>query len=48
MSDPTSAHKPYTTGARPSSTVAQKKNVIAAGGGWVRVQDYRFIPIFWE
>jgi len=38
MSDPTSAHKPYTTGARPS-TVAQKKNVIAAGGGWVRVQD---------
>jgi len=38
MSDPTSAHKPYTTGARPS-TVAQKKNVTAAGGGWVRVQD---------
>ena len=44
MSDPTSAHKPYTTGARPS-TVAQKKNVIATGGGWVRVQDsdsYKF------
>ena len=38
MSDPTSAHKPYTTGARPFS-VAQKKNVTAAGGGWVRVQD---------
>ena len=38
MSDPTTAHKPYTTGARPS-TVAQKKNVTAAGGGWVRVQD---------
>ena len=38
MSDPTTAHKPYTTGARPSTT-AQKKNVIAAGGGWVRVQD---------
>ena len=38
MSDPSSAHKPYTTGARPFS-VAQKKNVTAAGGGWVRVQD---------
>ena len=38
MSDPTSAHKPYTTGARPS-TVAQKKNVTATGSGWVRVQD---------
>ena len=38
MSDPTTAHKPYTTGARPS-TVAQKKNVTAAGGGWERVQD---------
>ena len=38
MSDPTTAHKPYTTGASPS-TVAQKKNVTAAGGGWVRVQD---------
>ena len=38
MSDPSMLHKPYTTGARPS-TVAQKKNVIAAGGGWVRVQD---------
>ena len=38
MSDPTSAHKPYTTGARPS-TVAQKKNITATGSGWVRVQD---------
>ena len=38
MSDPTTAHKPYTTGARPS-TVAQKKNVTATGSGWVRVQD---------
>ena len=38
MSDPSMLHKPYTTGARPS-TVAQKKNVIATGGGWVRVQD---------
>ena len=45
MSDPTSAHKPYTTGARPLNTVAQKKNVIATGSGWVRVQDsdsYKF------
>ena len=44
MSDPTSAHKPYTTGARPS-TVAQKKNVTATSSGWVRVQDsdsYKF------
>ena len=39
MSDPTSAHKPYTTGARPLNTVAQKKNVIATSSGWVRVQD---------
>ena len=38
MSDPTSAHKPYTTGARPFS-VAQKKNITATGSGWVRVQD---------
>jgi len=38
MSDPTSAHKPYTTGARPFS-VAQKKNVTATSSGWVRVQD---------
>ena len=38
MSDPSSAHKPYTTGARPS-TVAQKKNITATGSGWVRVQD---------
>ena len=38
MSDPSSAHKPYTTGARPFS-VAQKKNVTATGSGWVRVQD---------
>ena len=45
MSDPTSAHKPYTTGARPLNTVAQKKNVIATSSGWVRVQDsdsYKF------
>ena len=45
MSDPTSAHKPYTTGARPLNTVAQKKNVIATGAGWVRAQDsdsYKF------
>jgi len=38
MSDPSSAHKPYTTGARPFS-VAQKKNVVATSSGWVRVQD---------
>ena len=38
MSDPTSAHKPYTTGARPFS-VAQKKNITATSSGWVRVQD---------
>ena len=38
MSDPTSAHKPYTTGARPFSA-AQKLNVTATGSGWVRVQD---------
>ena len=38
MSDPTSAHKPYTTGARPFS-VAQKLNVTATSSGWVRVQD---------
>ena len=38
MSDPSSAHKPYTTGARPFS-VAQKKNVTATSSGWVRVQD---------
>ena len=38
MSDPTSAHKPYTTGARPYSA-AQKLNVTATGSGWVRVQD---------
>ena len=45
MSDPSSAHKPYTTGARPLNTVAQKKNVIAASGGWIRTQDsdsYKF------
>ena len=45
MSDPTSAHKPYTTGARPLNTVAQMKNVIAASGGWIRTQDsdsYKF------
>ena len=38
MSDPSMLHKPFTTGARPS-TVAQKKNVTATGSGWVRVQD---------
>ena len=38
MSDPTSAHKPYTTGARPFSA-AQKLNVPATSSGWVRVQD---------
>ena len=38
MSDPSSAHKPYTTGARPFST-AQKLNVAATSSGWVRVQD---------
>ena len=38
MSDPSSAHKPYTTGARPYST-AQKLNVAATSSGWVRVQD---------
>ena len=38
MSDPSSAHKPYTTGARPFSA-AQKLNVVATSGGWVRVQD---------
>ena len=35
MSDPTSLHKPYTTGARPSTTAA-KANVHMSGGGWVR------------
>ena len=43
MSDPTSAHKPYTTGARhrpcPYDSVAQKKNITATRSGWVRVQD---------
>ena len=38
MSSPSSASKPYTTGARPYST-AQKLNVVATSGGWVRVQD---------
>jgi hypothetical protein len=38
MSDPSSAHKPYTTGARPFSA-AQKLNVTASSSGWVRVQD---------
>ena len=38
MSDPSSAHKPYTTGARPFSA-AQKLNVTATSSGWVRVQD---------
>jgi len=38
MTDPSMLHKPYTTGARPS-TAAQKLNVTATGSGWVRVQD---------
>ena len=38
MSSPTSAAKPYTTGARPYSD-AQKLNVTARSGGWVRLQD---------
>ena len=38
MSDPSSLHKPYTTGARPFSA-AQKLNVTATSSGWVRVQD---------
>jgi len=38
MSSPTSAAKPYTTGARPYSD-AQKLNVTATSSGWVRVQD---------
>ena len=38
MTDPSMLHKPYTTGARPSS-VAQKLNVTATSSGWVRVQD---------
>ena len=38
MSSPSSASKPYTTGARPFSA-AQKLNVVATSGGWVRVQD---------
>ena len=35
MSDPTSLHKPYTTGARPDTTAA-KANVHMSGSGWVR------------
>ena len=35
MSDPTSKHKPYTTGAEPSTT-ADKANVHMSSGGWVR------------
>ena len=35
MSDPTRLHKPYTTGARPSTVVA-KNNVHMTAGGWVR------------
>jgi len=35
MSDPTRLHKPYTTGARPSTTTA-KGNVHMTTGGWVR------------
>ena len=35
MSDPTSLHKPYTTGAEPSTT-ASKANVHMSPSGWVR------------
>ena len=35
MSDPTSLHKPYTTGARPDTTAA-KANGHMSGSGWVR------------
>ena len=35
MTSPSSKHKPYTTGARPSAT-ASKANVHMSGGGWVR------------
>ena len=35
MSDPTTLHKPYTTGAEPSTTAA-KANVHMTGGGWAR------------
>ena len=35
MTSPSSKHKPYTTGARPSTTAA-KANVHMSGGGWVR------------
>ena len=35
MSDPTSKHKPYTTGAEPSTTEA-KANVHMSNSGWVR------------
>ena len=35
MSDPTKLHKPYTTGAEPSST-ASKANVHMSESGWVR------------
>ena len=35
MTDPTSRHKPYRTGARPSTTAA-KANVHMSSGGWIR------------
>jgi len=35
MTSPSDLHKPYTTGARPSTTAA-KANVHMTGGGWVR------------
>ena len=35
MTSPSSKHKPYTTGARPSTTAA-KANVHMSPGGWVR------------
>ena len=35
MSDPSRLHKPYTTGARPSSALA-KSNVHMSAGGWIR------------
>ena len=35
MTSPSSKHKPYTTGARPSTTAA-KANVHMSSGGWIR------------
>ena len=46
MSDPTSKHKPYTTGAEPSTTDA-KANVHMSNSGWVRtsLEASNFIPV---